>query len=103
MRATEYATLSERELRRRDTDSNGLDRQAAAELRRRQLRELTGAGRDPRELLALLERRKNGPDLRSPAEKLLWLEARRHVTARGVDPRQLVLQMHAMRIVENYW
>jgi hypothetical protein len=102
MTSIEYASLGE--LQRRDVDSNGLDREAGAELRRRGLAARLGgaAGRDPRALLAELERRRVPPDYRTPDERLRWLEARRFTTARGVDPKMLVLQMHAMRIDEGW-
>jgi hypothetical protein len=97
----EYAAaMSDRELHQRVISSNGLDREADIELRRRQLGELTGARRSPAELLRELELRRE-PDDRTPAEKLLWLESRRHLTADGVDPRELLMQMHAYRIAAD--
>jgi len=99
-RPIEYASLAE--LQRRVVDTNGCDHQAGAELRRRGLAaKLGGAHRRPAELLRELELRRN-PDLRTPRDRLIALEAKRHTTARGVDPRQLLLQMHAIRIDEGW-
>jgi hypothetical protein len=100
---TEFACMSDAALRKLDVDTNGLS-PAGAELRRRALGAKLGraAGRSPTALLRELEKRKNGPDLRTPAERLMWLEARRHVTAHGVDPRQLVMQMYALRISQDF-
>ena len=68
-------------------------------LRRRGLAALTGtAHRDPRRLLAELERRKT-PDYRSPAERLLWLYAHHGPTT---TPHQRLLRLHAMRISQGW-
>jgi hypothetical protein len=100
MAPVEYASMSDAALRQLDISMNGLDHQASQELRRRALAELTGAGRrDPRALLRELERRKNGPDLRSPAEKVIATYAMcRHTR----DPREAMLALHAMRISQGW-
>jgi hypothetical protein len=101
MRPIECASMAE--LQRRDIDTNGLDRQAAAELRRRALAaNLRGsAGRNPAELLRQLETRRN-PDYRTPAQRLIALEARQHPTAHGAKPCALLLQLYATRIAGNW-
>jgi hypothetical protein len=98
-RPIEFASLGE--LQRRVVDTNGCDHEADTELRRRQLAARTGARRSPADRLRWLEQHKT-PDLRSPREKLIALEARQHVTAHGIHPRQLLLQLHAQRIVWDF-
>jgi len=100
MTPIEFASL--RELERRVVDTNGCDLQAGAELRRRGLAARLGARRNPADCLRELEARRNGPDCRTPAERVVGLWAQRHPTARGADPRQLLLQLHALRIDEGW-
>jgi hypothetical protein len=99
-RPIEYAAMTTAELRTRIIDTNG-DRDAVAELRSRELAANlrgSGRGRDPRLLLEELERLKDGPDLRSPQEKVIATYAR----YRGRDPRMALLAAHAMRIDQNW-
>ena len=96
MTQVEYASLGE--LQRRDVDSNGLDREAAAELRRRGLAALTGAGRrDPAQLLRELQLRRH-PD-GSPPNKLIATYARLRHTR---DPRRALLATWAIRIDQGW-
>jgi hypothetical protein len=91
----EYASLHE--LEQRVISTNGCDHQAAAELRRRQLSQLTGAGRrDPRALLAEMERRRhpNG----APRDRLIQVYA----NYRGRDARMCLLALHAARISQDW-
>jgi hypothetical protein len=93
----EFASLDE--LQRRDVDTNGTDREAAAELRRRWLAAKLGgsAGRDPRQLLAELERiGPYGP--MSPQERAL----RTYAKYRGPDPRRARLALAAVRILAGW-
>jgi hypothetical protein len=95
---TEYAAMSNDELRRLDVDLNGLDRRASAELRRRALAELTGAGRrDPQALLRELERIGPYGPMSTQERKL-----RTWAMCRSRDPHQALLAMHAMRIVQGW-
>jgi hypothetical protein len=73
----------------RVVSTNGCDKEAAAELRRRGLAALCGTARsrDPHQLLKELERLKDGPDLRTPQEKVIATYAR----YRGRDPRMALL------------
>jgi hypothetical protein len=97
MTQVEYASLSE--LEQRVIDTNGCDHRAAAELRRRQLRELTGGGRrSPADRLRWLEQHKT-PDLRSPREKLLATYARLRHTR---NPYQARLALEAQRILGGW-
>jgi hypothetical protein len=96
MTPVEYASLSE--LQRRDVDTNGTDREAAAELRRRWLAAKLGggSGRDPRQLLAELEARRHGPA--TARERQLATYAK----YRGRDPRRALLATWALRIREGW-
>jgi hypothetical protein len=96
----EYAALSDAQLRRLDVDTNGLS-PAGAELRRRSLGAKLG-GADPWAALDQLEAMRTPPDYRTPSERLVWLESRRFLSAHGVDPHLLVMQMHALRITEGW-
>jgi hypothetical protein len=95
MTLVEYASLAE--LQRRDVDSNGLDREAAAELRRRWLgAKLGGAtGRDPHQALAELARL---ADPRDPRDAILELYAAHGPTR---DPHEALLMLHAAAIVAD--
>jgi hypothetical protein len=97
MTSIEYASLGE--LQRRDVNSNGLDREAAAELRRRAMttRLGTSRGRDPHQLLKELERRRH-PD-GAPRDLLVATYARLRHTR---DPRQALLATWAMRIDQGW-
>lgn len=98
---TEFASLGE--LRRRDIDSNGLDREAALELRRRERAELRGAaGRHPAQLLAELARRRHGPaEHLTPTQRLAALYAHRYSPTRS-NTRLLLLELHALRISQGW-
>jgi hypothetical protein len=91
----EFASLDE--LHRRVVNTNGLDRAAGAELRRRQLTELrasTGATTAD-ERLDQLQSRRNGPQ--SPAERVVGLWASRD-NSPGADPREMLLGLRARRL-----
>ena len=97
MPSIEYASLAS--LQRRDVDSNGLDREAAVELRRRGLAARTGAGRgrDPAQLLRELQLRRH-PD-GSPRDPVIATYAQLRHTR---NPYKAMLALHAMRIDQQW-
>jgi hypothetical protein len=97
MPSIEYASLAS--LQRRDVDTNGLDREAAAELRRRSLAAKLGggSGRSPADRLRELQLRRH-PD-GSPRNKLIATYARLRHTR---DPRRALLATWAIRIDQGW-
>jgi hypothetical protein len=92
----EFASMSD--LHTRVINSNGCDRAAGAELRRRQLTELrasTGAT-TAADRLDQLQSRRNGPE--SAPERVVGLWANHQ----GGTPRERILQLRARRIAAGW-